>query len=127
MFWYTDMMNEATKKIDDYLASLPSWQKENLDSFRALIHQSSTSIIENWKWNVPVFLLNGKTLFAMSAFKAHTKYNFILNGALLDDSDKLFNNGFDSQKSRGVDLKENDIIDSDKLLALIQEAERLEA
>jgi hypothetical protein len=116
-------MGEPTQKIDAYLASLPEWQKNNLTNFRDLIHQSNEAIVEDWKWNVPVFLLDGKMVFAMSAFKAHTKYNFILNGALLDDGDKLFNNGFDSKKSRGIDLKEGDkIIDTKKLRALIDKA-----
>ena len=48
--------------------------------------------------------------FAMSSFKAHTKYNFISNGALLDDPDNLLNNGLESKKSRGIDLHEGQTI-----------------
>ena len=115
-------MNEASAKIDSYLESLPVWQKANLENFRALVHQAEKSVTEAWKWNVPVFQLSGKNLFAMSAFKAHTKYNFIQNGALLDDSDNLFNNGLESKKSRGVDLKKGEVLDTDKLRALIDKA-----
>jgi hypothetical protein len=115
-------MSEATKTIDDYLAGLPVWQKENLNNFRVLVRQADKRIVEGWKWNVPVFILNGKTLFAMASFKAHTKYNFILNGAMLEDSSKLFNNGFDSQKSRAIDLKEYETIDSTKVRALVEQA-----
>lgn len=61
----------------------------------------------------------------MSAFKEHTKYNFIQNGALIDDSDELFNNGLESKKSRGIDLRENQAIDETKLEALIVQAVNL--
>lgn len=87
--------------------------------FRKLIHESYPTITEDWKWNVPVFLINGKLYFAMSAFKAHTKYNFILNGALIDDSNKLFNNGFESKKARSIDLREGQTINVAALRALI--------
>jgi hypothetical protein len=116
---------DAIQKIDSYLASLPQWQKENLITFRKLVHSADSSIQEDWKWNVPVFLLNSRMIFAMSAFKAHTKYNFILNGAQLSDPDKLFNNGFESKKSRGIDLKENYKIDTAKLLSLIKQSLKL--
>jgi hypothetical protein len=110
------------KKIDDYLAKLPEWQRNNLVTFRKLVHEVVPDIEEDWKWNVPFFMLNGKMMFAMSAFKAHTKCNFILNGALIDDKDKLFNNGRDSKQSRSIDLRENETIDEAKLKNLIKKS-----
>ncbi|MEO5950596.1 MAG: DUF1801 domain-containing protein [Candidatus Saccharimonadales bacterium] len=107
------------EKIDNYINSLPEWQQSHLRLFRKLIHEADPNIKEEWKWNVPVFVLDSKMIFAMSGFKAHTKYNFITNGALLDDKHKLFNNGFESKKSRGIDLKESAIIDEKNLKALI--------
>lgn len=115
-------MNNDAKTVDEYLASLPAWKKENLVLFRKIVHEVVPNIEEAIKWGVPVFMINGKMIFAMSAFKAHTKYNFILNGALLNDTDKLFNNGLDSKKSRGIDLHENETIDAKKLKALTEQA-----
>lgn len=112
-------MSDVEQSIDNYLSNLPAWQKANLLIFRKCIHDIDSSISEDWKWSVPVFLLDDKIIFAMSAFKAHTKYNFILNGASIKDDDKLFNNGFDSKKSRAIDLKEHDQIDAVKLASLI--------
>jgi hypothetical protein len=105
---------------DQYLASLPQWQNINLALFRSLIHEVVPSVTEDLKWNVPVFIINGKAVFAMAAFKSHTKYNFIANGALIDDSKELFNNGFDSKKSRGIDLHENQILNKEDLKSLIR-------
>lgn len=115
-------MNNDAKTVDEYLQSVPAWQGKNLVLFRKLVHDVVPTIEEAIKWGVPVFMINGKMIFAMSGFKAHTKYNFILNGALLDDSDKLFNNGLESKKSRGIDLHENEEVDAKKLEALITQA-----
>jgi hypothetical protein len=112
----------SMEKIDTYLNSLPEWQKQNLTSFRTAIHEAIENIEEDWKWNVPTFLLNGKLLFAMSAFRAHTKYNFIGNGAALDDVDTLFNNGLESSKARGIDLREGEKVDEALLRKLIEES-----
>jgi hypothetical protein len=110
------------QKIDAYLSKLPDWQQNHLALFRKLIHEVAPDIEEDWKWNVPFFMLDGKMLFAMSAFKAHTKYNFILNGAFLQDTDSLFNNGRDSQQSRSIDLREDEMIDEAKLKNLIKQS-----
>ncbi len=110
------------QKVDDYLFELPVWQQNHLALFRKLVHEVAPTIEEDWKWNVPFFMLNGKMLFAMSAFKAHTKYNFILNGAFLQDEGKLFNNGRDSKQSRSIDLREDETIDAANLKALIKES-----
>jgi len=107
-------------KINEYVNSLPDWKKNNLEMFRKLIHEVDPSVVEAWKWNVPVFIIGGKTYFAMSAFKEHTKYNFMLNGALLDDPNKLFNNGLEAKKSRNIDLREGESIDESSLRMLIK-------
>jgi hypothetical protein len=79
---------------------LSSWQKKNLEAFRKAIHDTIPGIGEDIKWGVPAFIYNKKMLFAMASFKEHTKYNFIHNGALIDDPTGLFNNGLESAKSR---------------------------
>lgn len=112
-------------KTGTYLASLPQWQKDFLVTFRTTLHDVSDTIEEDFKWNAPVFLIDGKLAFAMSAFKAHVKYNFIGNGALLSDPNKLFNNGFDSKKARGIDLREGDVVDLAKLQGLVEDSLRL--
>lgn len=114
-------MHGNATNTDEYLKHLPQWQQENLALFRKLIHEVEPTITEEIKWGVPVFLLKGKMVFAMASFKAHTKYNFILNGALLDDTNNLFNNGFDSKKSRGIDLQVGKSIDQAALKDLIKQ------
>jgi len=110
-----------SNEVDDYISKLPVWQQENLNQFRKFIHSTDSNIQEDIKWGVPVFVHSGKTVFAMSAFKKHTKYNFILNGALLDEQ-KLFNNGLESKKSRGIDLRDGESVSKDDLAVVIKQA-----
>jgi hypothetical protein len=112
-------MTSSATNTDDYLNSLPDWQKANLVLFRDIIHDLYPNITEEIKWGVPTFIQDGVILFAMSSFKKHTKFNFIHNGALLSDDDNLFNNGLESKKSRGIDLREGETIDVDKLIMLV--------
>lgn len=107
-------------KVNDYITAQDDWKRENLELFRRLVGEIEPTITEEYKWNVPVFMLNGKMQFAMSAFKSHTKYNFIMNGALLNDPDALFNNGLESKKARSIDLREGESISEDALKALIK-------
>jgi hypothetical protein len=115
-------MNSGATTIDEYLKDLPEWQVEKLQTFRKLVHQADPDITEDIKWGVPVFVHESKVLFTMASFKDHTKYNFILNGALLEDSGHLFNNGLESKKSRSIDLSDKQSIDVMDLMKLIQAA-----
>lgn len=114
-------MSEASQTIDKYLESLEGWKKDNLVMFRKLVHQVVPDVEETWKWDVPVFLNNGKMFCAMSAFAKHTKFNFF-TGAKLNDKDKLFNNGLESKQHRSLDMFEGDTIDQTKLGELLKQA-----
>lgn len=108
--------------VDVYLQLLAAWQEAHVFVFRKLIHNAHPSTLGDWKWNVPVFLLEGKVILATSGIKVYTKYNSMLNCALLQDKDELFNSGFEFKKSHGINLKQIDTIDEAKLKYLITES-----
>jgi hypothetical protein len=114
-------MHRNATNTNEYLQALPEWQQANLKLFRELVHKVSPDITEEIKWGVPVFMHGKKMAFAMSSFKAHTKYNFIANGALINDSKGLFNNGLESKKSRSIDLQEGQTVDKAALQDLIKQ------
>ncbi len=60
----------------------------------------------------------------MSAFQKHTKFNFIYNGAVLSDTNKLFNNGLESKKSRAIDLREGESVQKEKLIELVKQVSK---
>jgi hypothetical protein len=109
-------------QIDAYIASVPAaWQRENLTRFRDAVHDVAPAAEEGWKWDVPVFLINGRLVCAMSAFAKHTKYNFF-GGAALADPASLFNGGLTSKKSRSIDLAEGESVNAGQLRGLLSEA-----
>ena len=84
-------------QIDAFIAALPEWQRGNLTRFREAVHRVAPAAEEGWKWDVPVFLINGRLVCAMSSFAKHTKYNFF-DGAALADPDHLFNSGLEFEE-----------------------------
>jgi len=110
----------ATVQIDRYIAGLPDWRGKRIEHLRKLILDAMPDMVEEWKWNTPVWSANGSVV-AVGAFKDHVKINFF-KGALLRDSNKLFNAGLDAKKSRAIDIFEHDEINMDALKDLIRAA-----
>jgi hypothetical protein len=111
----------STARIDAFIAALPEWQRENMTGFRRAVHRIAPAVEEGWKWDVPVFLVNGRMVCAMSAFAKHTKYNFF-DGAAVADPDHLFNSGLESKRSRSINLAEGESLDAGQLDRLLTDA-----
>lgn len=109
-----------SQHIDKAIQKLPDWRGKLMVRLRKLIHDASSDITEDWKWDTPVFACKGNVV-AIGAFKDHIKLNFF-KGALLDDPKKLFNAGLEAKTSRGIDLTEGDKIDEAALKDLIRAA-----
>lgn len=113
-------MSEIEKKINDFINEQEDWKQKNLKMFRRLMNRVAEDVVEDWKWSVPVFVVNGKQFSAMSTFKEHTKFNFF-KGAKMKDPEKLFNSGLDSKQHRSINLSEGESIDEKKLESLIKQ------
>lgn len=107
-------------KVDKYISDIADWRGEVLATLRKTIHDVDPEIVEDWKWEVPIFV-HGTMVCAISSFKDHVKINFF-KGALIDDSQKLFNGGLDSKKHRSIDFFEGDKVDTVGLKDLIEKA-----
>jgi hypothetical protein len=110
----------ASERIAAYIEGLPPWQRDLLGRIRQLIHDADPEIVEEWKWDTPVFSHAGHVC-AIGAFKDHVKLNFF-KGASLADPDGLFNAGLEAKTSRAIDLTEGDRVDEDALKRLIRTA-----
>ena len=108
------------KDITAYIAKHKDWKGKILSQLREIVLSASTDMVEEWKWNSPVWSEDG-LVCAASAFKNHVKLNFF-QGANLKDKDSLFNGGLDSKKSRSIDFYEDDRIKKKELKSLIIEA-----
>lgn len=107
------------QKVTDYIAKQEEWKRKKLEEFRSLVHELQPEVVEEWKWNVPVFTVGGKMRLSMAAFKGHVKYNFFVKGVEFSDPNGLFNNGFDSANFRSLDLKEGESVDEAQLRELL--------
>lgn len=116
------MKDTKVTNTEEYLEGVPVWQKKNLEAFRKAVHEVIPDVKEEIKWGVPVFIHKNKSLFAMGSFKEHTKFNFMHNGALIEDPAKLFNNGLESKKNRSIDLREGEPVNAKELKKLIERA-----
>jgi len=107
--------------IDKYIADLTDWRGKMLINLRRIIHDADSEIIEEWKWmGSPCWYHDGLILVA-NAHKDKVKLTFP-QGASLQDSDKLFNNGLEGNRWRAIDLYEGDRINERALKNIIRAA-----
>jgi len=107
-------------RITAYLDALGDWRGQLLGRLRTLIRSASPDLVEEWKWNTPVWSSGGNVL-AAGAFQDHVKLNFF-KGASLADPRGLFNAGLEAKASRAIDLHQGDRPDEAALRDLIRAA-----
>jgi hypothetical protein len=109
-----------SKKIDARIKELDDWRGKTLASLRKVIKQADPDVVEEWKWNVPVWSHDG-IICTGETYKSHVKLTFA-RGAAVKDPSKLFNSSLEGNTRRAIDLKEGDEIDEDALKKLIRAA-----
>src|SRR5690606_18805700 len=111
----------AKEKIDEYISKANDWRGDLIKEIRELIHEIEPEIVEEWKWNSPVFSHKGKMVCSAGAFKTHVGLNFF-NGAMIEDPAGLFNSGLDAKKSRSINFNKENSIDKKALKELLTKA-----
>ena len=106
--------------ITNHIAELADWRGTLLARLRELILDANPAMVEEWKWETPVWSHHGNVV-AAGAFKDHVKLNFF-KGAALPDPDRLFNAGLDAKATRAIDFYEGDPINERALQELIRAA-----
>ncbi len=111
----------ASERITRYIADLPDWRGKTLAKIRKCFRDADRGIVEEWKWmGSPVWSHTG-IIAVGNAHKDKVKLTFD-KGAHLPDPDKLFNNGFQGNKWRAIDIYESDRVDEGALKNLIRSA-----
>ena len=108
------------KKIDARIKELDDWRGKTLARLRTVIKQADPAVVEEWKWNVPVWSHDG-IICTGETYKSHVKLTFA-KGASLKDPAKLFNSSLDGNTRRAIDFRAGDAIDADALKTLIRAA-----
>jgi hypothetical protein len=110
----------AAKLISERIASYADWRGKTLGRLRAIIKEADPEILEEWKWQTPVWS-HGGIVCTGETYKTHVKMTFA-KGAFVKDPSRLFNSSLEGNLRRAIDFKEGDAIDEPALKALIQAA-----
>jgi hypothetical protein len=114
-----------SRRIDGRIRELDDWRGATLARVRALIRQADPGVVEEWKWNVPVWSHDG-ILCTGESYKSVVKLTFA-KGASLKDPSRLFNASLEGNTRRAIDLREGDEIDAKAFGALVRAAVALNA
>jgi hypothetical protein len=106
--------------IDAHIKALGGWRGETLARIRALIKEADPEVVEEWKWDIPVWSHDG-IICTGETYKAAVKATFA-KGASLDDPSKLFNSSLEGKVRRAIDFPEGGKINEKAFKALIRAA-----
>jgi hypothetical protein len=109
-----------SKKIDARIEEMGDWRGKTLARLRKLIKEADPKVVEEWKWNVPVWSHDG-IVCTGETYKTHVKLTFA-KGARVQDPEGLFNSSLDGNTRRAIDFREGDEIDADAFKKLIRAA-----
>ncbi len=109
--------------IDARIKQLGDWRGKMLGRLRALIKSADPGVVEEWKWDVPVWSHDG-IICTGEAYKTVVKLTFA-KGAALADPSGLFNSSLAGNTRRAIDFREGDEIDEKALKALVRAAASL--
>lgn len=125
-----DAGQSPSQLIDIKIAALNDWRGATLARARALIREADPDVAEAVKWRkpsnpagVPVWEHAG-IICTGETYRAYVKLTFA-KGASLPDPAGLFNNGFNGNTMRAIDVREGEEIDVEAFKALIRAAVEL--
>jgi hypothetical protein len=99
---------------------LNDWRGDALARVRALIREADPQVVEEWKWDVPVWSHNG-ILCTGESYKSTVKLTF-LKGASIEDPAGLFNSSLEGNTRRAIDIREGEAINEKAFKTLIRAA-----
>jgi len=120
-----DRGKRAAALIDARIEELADWRGPLLAHLRAVICNADPRVIEEWKWNTPVWSCDG-ILCTGESYRKVVKLTFP-KGAALPDPARLFNSSLEGKVRRAIDFAEGASVDTRALTALIKAAIALNA
>lgn len=116
----SDESKSAPELIDARIAALDDWRGELLSRLRQIVRGVDPEIVEEWKWNIPVWSCSG-IICTGETYKKAVKLTFP-KGAALDDRHELFNSSLEGKVRRAIDFPEGGEVDEAGLRALVRAA-----
>ena len=96
--------------IDARIKELGDWQGKMLGRLRALVKEADPEVVEEWKWEVPVWSHDG-LICTGETYKNVVKMTFA-RGAALQDPSRLFNASLEGNTRRAIDFHAGDKVDA---------------
>ena len=112
--------DSPSRLIDARIRELGDWRGATLKRLRTLIKAADPDIVEEWKWDVPVWSCDG-IICTGESYKTAVKLTFA-KGASVKDPAKLFNSSLEGKTRRAIDLREGADLDAKAFTALIRAA-----
>jgi hypothetical protein len=109
-----------SRLIDTRIKELDDWRGTMLSRLRALVKEADSEVVEEWKWNIPVWSHDG-LICTGETYKSVVKMTFA-RGAKLADPSRLFNSSLEGNTRRAIDFREGEKINEDSLKTLIRAA-----
>ena len=109
-----------SRLIDARIKELDDWRGEMLARLRRLIKEADPDVVEEWKWDVPVWSHDG-IICTGEAYKKVVKMTFA-RGAAVKDPKRLFNSSLEGNTRRAIDFHQDETIDEAGLKELIRAA-----
>jgi hypothetical protein len=113
-------VESASRLIDAKIEELGDWRGEMLARLRALIRQADPEVVEEWKWEIPVWSHDG-IICTGETYKKAVRMTFA-KGAFLDDPAGLFNSSLEGRVRRAIDFSEGAKVNEKALKTLIRAA-----
>jgi hypothetical protein len=113
-------VESASRLIDARIQELGDWRGEMLSRLRALIKEADPKVVEEWKWQTPVWSHDG-LICTGETYKKVVKMTFA-RGASLDDPAGLFNSSLEGRVRRAIDFREGDKVNEKALKTLVRAA-----
>lgn len=108
----------TSKQIDEYIGSLPEWQKRICVKIRGLVHKAEPNIKEEIKFtDRPYFIYMGNVC-ALLATKDHV--NVFIYDPIAPDPEGIINQGHNNATARSIQIYENDTINEPAFINLIR-------
>ncbi|HEX3845333.1 MAG TPA: DUF1801 domain-containing protein [Steroidobacteraceae bacterium] len=106
--------------ISKRIAELADWRGETLGRMRKLVKEADPGVVEEWKWDIPVWSHDG-ILCTGETYKSHVKLTFA-KGSSLPDPARLFNSSLEGNVRRAIDIHAGERIDAAAFKALVRAA-----
>ncbi len=105
-------------RIDEYIATLPDWQKAICRRVRELVHAADADVAETIKrTNRPYFTLDGN-ICALLAAKDHV--NIFIYDPIAPDPEGIINQGQGNKTARAIQIRQGDTLNERALLNLFK-------